>query len=76
VRRGIKAERLVMKLAVSSSCVHGPDHDCTVCADERKMLYVLVMPEMKLFQALHYKDDGETCVVTGPATKPRSCIAI
>ena len=80
MRRGIKAERLVTKLAASSCCVHGPNHDCTVCADELmescKTLYVLVMPEMKLFQALHYKDGGEICVVTGPVTKPRSCIAI
>ena len=75
---GIEAEWLVMKLAAYSrhAHVHGPDHDCTVRADELlkscKTCYVLVVPEMKLFQALGYKDNRKSCVVTGPMTKPRS----
>jgi hypothetical protein len=33
---------------------------------------VIVFPDNKQFEALHYEDDGEICVVTGPVAKPRN----
>jgi hypothetical protein len=55
VHRSIEAERLVMKLAIDSRRVHGPEHNCTLSADEVlkdcKTRFVL-MPDGKLFQAM------------------------
>jgi len=73
--RGIKAERLIVKLAASSRRVHGPGHNCSTSLDEKvkecKSRYVFVMPDDKLFQALGYENDGEMCVITGPINQPR-----
>ena len=73
--RGIKAERLSVKMAASSCRVHGPGHNCTISLDEKvkecKSRYVIVMPDDKLFQALRYENDGEICVVMGPLKQPR-----
>ena len=73
--RGIKAERLIVKLAAISHRVHGPGHNCTMSLDEKvkkcKSRYVIVMPDDKPFQALRYENDGEICVVTGPIKQPR-----
>jgi hypothetical protein len=33
---------------------------------------VIVLPDNKQFEALHYEDDGEICVVTCPVAKPRN----
>ena len=72
----IEAERLHIKIATSSQRVHGPEHDCTLCADDSlakcQKRYVIVVNENKPFQALQYVNDGELCIVTGPITKPRS----
>jgi hypothetical protein len=74
VDRSIEAERLAMKLAIDSRRVHGPEHNCTLSADEVledcKTRFVL-MPDGKLFQAMRYENDGEICVVKGPIIKPR-----
>ncbi len=73
--RGIKAERLIVKLTASSRRVHGPGHSCSISLDEKvkecKSRYVFVMLDDKLFQALRYENDGEICVVTGPINQPR-----
>jgi hypothetical protein len=73
--RGIEAERLIVKLAASSRCIHGPGHNCSISLDEKvkkcKSRYVVVMPDHELFQALRYENDGEICVVTGPVKQPR-----
>ena len=31
-----------------------------------------MFPDNKQFEALHYEDDGEICVVTGPVAKTRN----
>jgi hypothetical protein len=76
VHRGIEAERLAIMLAAESRRVHGPQHDCTLCADKLlkkcKTRLVYVMPENQPFRALRYENDGGTCVVTGPITEPPS----
>ena len=73
--RGIEAEWLAVKLAKDSRHVHGPDHNCTLCADELvrlcKTRYVTAVHMNTLFQTLRYEDDGEICIVTGPIIKPR-----
>ncbi len=72
--RGIEAERLIVKLATISHCVHGPGHNCTISLDEKvkkcMSRYVIVVPDDKPFQALRYENDGEVCVVTGPVKQP------
>jgi hypothetical protein len=73
--RGIKAERLIVKLAAISHRVHGPGHNHTISIDEKvkecKSRYVIVMPDHEPFQALRYENDGEVCVVTGPVKQAR-----
>jgi hypothetical protein len=73
--RGIKAERLIVKLTASSRRVHGPGHSCSMILDEKvkecKSRYIIAMPDDKPFQALRYENDGEICVVTGPINQPR-----
>ncbi|KAL7429293.1 hypothetical protein ACHAXM_001621 [Skeletonema potamos] len=66
-KHSLEAERLVQNLVVTSNQVHGPAHQCTrnafeswTCIRER---LVFVKSEQKVFQALRYEDDGETCVV-------------
>jgi len=75
VHRGIKAERLSVKLAASSHSVHGPGHTCSKSLDEKvkecKSRCVIGMPDDKQFQALQYENDGEICVVMGPCKQPR-----
>jgi hypothetical protein len=34
--------------------------------------FVVLCFEGKVFQALRYEDDGDTCVIKGPITKPRN----
>ena len=71
----LEAERLTMKVATASRQVHGPEHKTTIKADdllkECKERYVVVLPDMKRFQAVRYETDGEICVVKGPITNPR-----
>jgi hypothetical protein len=71
----IDAERLFTKVAITSRQVHGPHHKRTIEAEELlkkyKDRYVYVLPDNKPFQALHYENDGEICVVQGPITIPR-----
>jgi len=71
----LEAERLFTKVATASRQVHGPEHKTTLEANELlekcKERYVHVFPDRKVFQALWYENDGETCIVTGPITKPR-----
>ena len=71
----IESERLVKKLAAISRRVHGPEHKTTMKADEVlkecKERYVIVLPDIKPFQALRYENEGEICVVQGPVTEPR-----
>ena len=71
----IEAERLATKLATISRRVHGPDHNVTIesndLLEECKERYVIVLPDMKPFQALRYENDGEICVVQGPIIEPR-----
>ena len=73
--RGIEAERLSVKMAVSSRRVHGPGHSCTISLDEKvkecKSRYVIGMPDDKPFQALRYENDGKICVITGPVKQLR-----
>ena len=68
-QRTIEAERLVIKLAADSRRVHGSEHSCTLYADKYvglcKKRYVVAMPWNKIFQALRYDDDGDTCVTEG-----------
>ena len=66
----IEAERLATKIATIVHQVHGPHHTTTIMAYELlercKRQCVIVLPDDdKLFQALHYENDGEICVVYG-----------
>jgi len=54
--RGIEAERLIVKLAASSRCVHGPGHNCSISLDEKvknashaMLLSCLIMNCSRLF---------------------------
>ena len=71
----IEALRLVTKLTNVSRRVLGPEHKMTKEADELLSNYevreVVVLPDVKHFQALRYENDGEILVVQGPITKPR-----
>jgi hypothetical protein len=75
VLRFIEAERLIIKLATGSRQVHGPEHICTMNANEAlrkcEKRYVTVLPNEEPFEALRYENDGEICVVTGPIAEPR-----
>ena len=70
-----KPLRLVTKLANVSRRVLGPEHKMTKEYDELLKSFevreVIVLPDIKHFQALRYENDGEICVVQGPITKPR-----
>lgn len=76
VDHAIKAERLITKITTISQRVHGPEHNCTLCADallgKFQKRYVTLIHENTLFQALQYENDGDICIVTGPITEPRS----
>lgn len=76
---GIEAERLLRKLAATSSRFHGADHDVTKRIESElqafKERYVAVRNahgDVRVFQLLRYKDDGMKCVVQGPILNPRS----
>ena len=72
----IEAERLTTKLSASSRQVLGLKHNCTKRADamleQCRTRFVVLCSEGKVFQALRYEDDGDTCVIKGPITKPRN----
>jgi hypothetical protein len=74
-RHFIEGERLATKLATICRQIHGPHHKTTIKANEIlescKRRCVIVLPDDKLFQALRYENDGETCVVYGPILEPR-----
>ena len=71
----IEAERLLMKLAANSRQVYGNDYPCTkTCVKflnhcKRRFVHTL-SPEFGgnalRYQALHYENDGEDCIITGP----------
>jgi hypothetical protein len=69
----IEALRLVTKLADISRRVLGPEYKMTKEADELLSNYevreVILLPDVKHFQALRYENDGEICVVQGQAAQ-------
>ena len=71
----IEALRLVTKLAHVSRRVLGPEHKMTKEYDDLLKSFevreVIVLPDIRHFQALRYENEGEICVVQGPITKPR-----
>ena len=68
--------RRVVKLAATSSLVHGIEHEYTKKAGEilkrsKARIIAMSVESNKAFQALRYEDDGENCVVKGPILEPR-----
>jgi len=70
--RGIEAERLLSKYSIISRRVLGAEHDQTKTIVElldrikERRVYI----EDDIFEALRYKDGGDTCVVEGPLYIP------
>jgi hypothetical protein len=69
----LEAERLAIKVATASCQVHGPNHKSTIDADDlrQKCTSRCVFVDDKLFQAIQYENDGETCLITGPVADER-----
>ncbi len=74
----IEAERLVMKLAANSRQVYGNEHQCSKISvrllnDCRRRFVHHSSTELGgnafqalRYQALHYENDGEDCIISGP----------
>ena len=74
----IEAERFITKLADKAAQVHGSEHSATtnnVAVLQKckvRKVWIVIGGVSKVYQALRYEDDGETCVVRGPIEDPRN----